>query len=524
MAAHDETRLDRRQFLRYGATVAAGAAALPLAARSGLLEPAALARPGSALRPALRASSLNVGLATTTPNLDPLQGDDDTYAYAVFDALTYIFPGTHAVKPRLATSWKQVSDTVTVFKLDPRAKFSDGSPVTASDVAFSFNTVMEKGYLISSIIPTIKSVTAVDPHTVKITTVAPDPILAKRVALIFVVPQAYYTSAGSNFGNKPIGSGYYTVQSFTPNTSITFVASPNSWKGQPATHQINLTEYSQQSALLSAIQSGQLDVAQDLPGEALDVLKGSYDLYKSDIGSPLMVVLDTLKAPFKDPRVRLAANLAVDVPTIVNKINNGAGIPLQGQLLGRGCFGYDPSLKSLGYDPRKARQLLAAAGYKHGFDTQIAGLAIDQPILEAVAGYLRAVGIRASVLPLAFDVWVGGFINGSTWPMFLNGINYSPLYDAVLTYRYVTGSSIPKFHKNFVNHKFDKLMAEQASEMSSSKRLALLQQAAQVIHSELPVVFLYDQEWIYGWNKSVVGVEASSGYHVILSNMFKPAS
>lgn len=513
--------MGRRDFMRYGA----GAAGLVFAASTfprgtaGARNLHPRDKRHVSLTKASRTGTLRVGTGVQTPNLDALQSDDDTYAYAVFDALTSITHRSHKVVGNLAHKWKQISPTVTEFKLRPGVKFSNGTPLTASDVAFSFHTITEKGYQIASIITTIAKVEAVDPGTVRITTSSPDPILTKRVALIFIVPEQYYIASGSGFSSKPIGSGYYTISSFTPNSQIGFVASSNSWKGAPKTASIDMTQYSTQSALLSAMESGQLDIAQDLPPEAVQLLKGSDDLTDVNIGSPLEVTLQTLHGPFKDVRVREAANLAINVPELVQKVLGGSGAPLEGQLPGPGCNGYNPSVKAFGYDPKKAKHLLSAAGHANGFSTEIAGLSIDKDILEGVSGYLANVGIQAKVLPLEFDVWLKGFTNGSTWPMFLVGVNYSPLYDASLSYRYVTGTGIPNWNRNFASSEFDKLNARQSTELNAAKRDAILKHMAVLLHKEIPSIFLYGQEWIYAWKKSVTGVKEAAHFHLQLNEL-----
>jgi len=331
------TSFSRRAALRtligFAATGAAGAllaacsnaaapsapptAAAPAPATAPTTAPPAAPKPTTtAAQPASsggpKGQTLSVGSGVVDANANPLQAQDHTYMYAAFNALTNVDPTDPTPKPELATSWNKVSDTVTEYKLRSGVTFSNGQPLTADDVAFTFNTTLNEKLAISSLLTNIKEVAAVDPMTVRITTDGPDPILESRLALMFIVPRQYYQQVGTDgFGQKPIGSGRFTVDQFVPNQSMVLKANPTAWQGSPASAEVQMTYYSNPSALLSAYQAGQHDIAQLLPTQALNQLQGQGTVQAVSTASSNIITLDTTKPPFSDIRVRQAMTMAM---------------------------------------------------------------------------------------------------------------------------------------------------------------------------------------------------------------------
>ncbi len=320
--------IERRQFMKGAAFAGALAAAPGLLAACGSSSGSSSSGAGGAGGGS--AGSMNYGIAQALDvTADPLQKTGANMSYAAWDSLTYVAPKA-PIAPLLAQSWSRVSDTVTEFKLNPKAIFSNGQPVTSADVAFSIEAILTNNYQLAPDIASISKVTPVGAHTVQITTTTPDALLEKRLGLVFIVPAAYYKNLGPNgFSAKPIGSGRYTVSNFVANQSVSFEANPKSWRGQPATPKVHFTEFGDESAFLDAFLAGQIDVAQALPSTGIPQLGRDSNAVTNLAldGSAVVMGLDTTKPPFNDVRVRRAVNMAINNQQMIDKVLNGAWPP-----------------------------------------------------------------------------------------------------------------------------------------------------------------------------------------------------
>ncbi|KOX08310.1 ABC transporter substrate-binding protein [Micromonospora profundi] len=508
-AVNPRTVRSRRDFLRYTALVGAAFAVAPALVACGSDDDEDAGAGGP----------IRIGTSVLDPDANPLKSLGHSANYLAFDALTRMNPSTLKIEPGLATSWTRLSETEMEFKLREGVKFSDGTPLTAKDVKFSYDITKKEGLALASLIANVSSVDVVDDLTVRIRTSKPDAILEKRTALLFIVPEKAYTAAGTEaFGLAPVGSGQYRITKVVPNSQITLEAAEDPWEGKPANSRVEYMQYSDQSAFLAAMQSGQLDIGHNLPVQALKNLGSDMKVEVVSTGSPLAVQFDTKIAPFNNPEVRRALNLAIDVESIVSAVMNGAGEPLPGQLTAKGCFGHNPDLKAIPFDLQQAKDILAREGVKP-FSTEIAGLPVNKPLMEAISGQLGAIGITVKVTVLDFAVWVDGFNNGSKWPLFVKGMNYSPLFDAELSYRYPTAGA--EGRKGWVDAHYDQLLEKSRNEMDSAAREKILQEMGAHLHKELPFIFLFGQQWVVASTSDVSGYDPSTGFWVDASTVTK---
>ena len=220
---------NRRKFLQYCA--AGGAAAvLPWQIQNALAADAG--------------KELSFGIRHGFSDLNPLKKLVHSFQYMLFDGLTAIDPTTREAVPGLAESWKHISDLEVEFTLRDGVNFSNGSPMTAADVVFTIETILGEKLSHSSLLSTIKSAEILDESTVKVTTKGPDPLLTKRVAMLFVVSRAAYEAAGTDkFGLNPIGTGQYKMAELTPGSSFTLTGVKDNWRGAPATETVRFKIY-----------------------------------------------------------------------------------------------------------------------------------------------------------------------------------------------------------------------------------------------------------------------------------------
>src|ERR671930_342632 len=250
-----------------------------------------------------------------------------------------------------------------------------------------------------------QQVEVVDPYRVRIHLVQPWPDFMTFYGTLatgagWIVPKKYIEKVGDEgFRKHPIGLGPYKFVSYTPGIELIVEAYEGYWRKMPHVKRIVFRTVPDPATRLAVLKKGEVDVAYDLEGDVGDELKRDPKLrvaFSGGIGIAALDFLDSLwdpKSPWHDQRVRLAASYAIDRQAISEAETLGASIPT-GNLVPRE-FEFALPIEPDPYDPVKAKQLLAEAGYPNGFDG--GDLAPGPPFFargEMVANYLAAVGIK----------------------------------------------------------------------------------------------------------------------------------
>lgn len=444
-----------------------------------------------------------------------------TSGQAVFDGL--VWPREKGVlEPRLATSWKLLDDNVTwEFELREGVTFDNGEPFTAESVKYTLEKVLTDKTRWFGRIATIKEVQIVDDYTVHIITHAPDPLLPGRT-MLFMMPAKGVEEVGGldEFGKMPSGTGSYVVAEFVPQERLLMEYRPDSWRqgviGVPDKPlEIEWIHMPDPAARVAALRAGDIDVAMDIPFDEVAALEEEGFIATSAVeASPGVVFLDVFceDCPFANKLVRQAVNYAVDKETMVNDLYLGYPRIEPGQLVDEDGFGYNPDIEAYPYDPEKARELLAEAGYPDGFSTQFECVA-GRPLFgcvtaEAIAAYLAEVGIEVEILPMEITVWIQKWYGGGRASMFWGETNYLPLYDADFSYNWYWSKNQPEGARFFNDPRFDELFEAQRQELDPDTRLTMLQEMAAIHHEGAPVLFLFYQARAHVMNPRVKGLVA----------------
>ncbi len=186
-------------------------------------------------------SILRIGIDVDAGTLDPRLANDTTARRVieqVYDGLVELDPQLRPL-PALAESWTQVSPTVVLFKLRKNVRFHDGTPLSADDVVFTYQTLLDPAFRapFRGLFTPISKIEAVDPDTVRVTLSAPYGPLFKYLDLGIVSKKAV-ERLGADYANRPIGTGPYKFVSWQRNSRITLEANPTYWKGPPKLGQV----------------------------------------------------------------------------------------------------------------------------------------------------------------------------------------------------------------------------------------------------------------------------------------------
>lgn len=331
----------------------------------------------------------------------------------IFDPLIFKDPSTGTLSPGLATAWKQTGPTVWDITVRQGVKFSDGTPMTADDVAFTLSSQRlwgPKALEPSTLASTFTDVKATGATTVQITTKETDPALLDRLAspIGFVVPKAYVLKVGiDKFGVAPVGTGPYMVKGLTPGDHVTLVPNANYWGPKPTYRQVTFREVPEVAARVSGLATGEYQIAATIPPDQQQPIKSNGQQIASvqvDNVVELAFMTNQKGAPTANPLVRQAMELAIDRKSINNSlwaglvdVPEGFNLPLYKDF-------YDKKLPVVGQDQSKAKVLLAQAGYSgQTIDLQYISnyyANFDQAV-EAMLPMWKAVGLNVKLDPVA---------------------------------------------------------------------------------------------------------------------------
>lgn len=437
--------MDGRRVRRFRLVVAAAAVAATAAA-SGL---AVGALPASG---AEGKTTFTVGIKQDVDSLNPFTGIVSS-AYEIYqlnyDTLTDYGQKDFSTQPALASSWESSDDGLTwTYHVRPGLKWSDGQPLTARDVAYTFNRIRNGKYEqtnFGNYVAAITSVEAPDDQTVVMKVKEPTPIMLHLY--VYILPEHIWKNISEkqvrSYTNEPgpdgiVGSGPYIVKEHQKGQFIRLEANPNFWGGKPKVDELVFRVFQNDDSLAQALRRGEIDFADDLGSNVFKSLQGAegvktvdaiysgFDEVAFNTGAALDdgTPIGDGNPALKDPKLRVALSYAIDTKAIVERVFGGHGTP--GSTVIPPIYQnlhYDPGSSAYTFDPDRARTLLDQAGYKEGSDgirTMPAGgpdagkkLSFrlfgrsdspqSQQTVQFVQGWLRDVGIEVKTKIVSED-------------------------------------------------------------------------------------------------------------------------
>jgi peptide/nickel transport system substrate-binding protein len=308
--------------------------------------------------------------------MDPAKGSAPSWEHERYIYSTLVQYQQFKLVPDLATSWDISADGKSyTFKLRPDVKFQrDFGPLTSEDVKFTLDRVMDPATKspYASSLGVVQEVAAVDPQTVRITLKEPQSgflyFLPEKVG--WIVSKKAVQKFGDEFGTKPettVGSGPYTLTQWTPRELIGFQRFKDYYDANFARIEQVTSRFAADNASRElAFKGSELDVISVTPESylALQDMK-KYQPFRSDTTPPGYYLINTRQKPLDDIRVRQAMAHAIDRKKVA-AASGGLFDPLGGTIVPPSTFGYTDQVPDYPYDPQKAKQLLAEAGFPNG--------------------------------------------------------------------------------------------------------------------------------------------------------------
>jgi len=491
-------------------------AIIPLAIGCGSPSPStsASSSAGGAVKPG---GVVNIGAtagsATWDPALQPGNASDAARMDQLYEKLVYLGQDL-TIQPGLATSWDTPDGKTWTFKLRDGVTFTNGAKFTSADVVYTMERLRSEklGSPMASVFAIVKSVTAPDPLTVvfKLSSVAsefPGSLTDYRVLML--------CKSVSDPAKEAVGTGPFMLKSYSPEDRAVLVKNPNYWgKAADGTQLPYLDEidyvYSPDAAAqLEALQGGTVQWLGTLTSEQKQALAGNSQIktveMRSNFNYDMMIRCD--RKPGSDLRVRQALWLGTDRQAIIDLVAPGTADPGNGTFVGPAYKDYYLN-SSPAYDPAKAKQLLAAAGYANGLKITLA--AQNTYVVPAMAtawqAQMKEIGVQVNIHVVPPDVFYADK-GTDTWYQCDFGIVDWATRAAPVTYFQLalTSNAAWNFGK-FKNPEFDNLTKQIVLELDATKRAELYKQAQQIIQDQVPGVIFLVKTGVSGSAKDLDGV------------------
>nr|WP_245215206.1 ABC transporter substrate-binding protein [Pararoseomonas baculiformis] len=458
-------------------------------------------------------TSLDPHFYTATPNVEVTR--------QIFDGLTTL-RADGSIGPGLATSWRSVGPEVWEFHLRPEARFHDGTPFTAEDVAFTIDRVPNVPNSPGSFViftSSIARVEVVDPHTVRLHTKGPDPLVPANLSWVGMLSRSIHgnaTTQGFNDGTLAIGTGAYRYVSYAPGERVELARNDTWWGPRPHYERAVNRTIRNAGARSAALLSGDVDVINGVPTADLARLRADPRITVAEtVGLRIVYLgLDTLRdetpfitgpdgekpatSPLRDARVRRALSLAIDRAALAERVMEGSAVP-SAQVVREGLSGHVPGLVPV-HDPNAARRLLAEAGYPQGFRITLHGpndrYPNDARVLQAIGQMWQRVGVQTTVEALPWASYSGRQGRREFSAYLLGGT--AATSEASYPLRSILNlRDAARTNRRYANPEFEAVLDEAGRTADPAAREPLLQRAVRMAMEDVAIAPLYIQKAIF---------------------------
>lgn len=502
-----QSRISRREFL----SGAAGLAALLTLPSAASLVAGCGRRVGSG-------SGITIGLDRPITTLDPAMHRSRTVQAVVRNIFDGLVARTNDMKvvPELAESWEVVDDNTWRFIIRSRVKFHDGSSLSAEDVKFSLDRIITPAAVGGQSSPRkgllgpVSEVEATGEHEVVIRTSEPFPILPDMLTFQEIVPAAYVREIGDQeFARSPVGSGPFRFVEWRQGERIVLEQFPDYFGGCPGippvgpAHLARVTfkPIPEVATRIASLLSGEADIIQEVPSHSVRSIEkqARMDVAACPGTRTHYIGLNCTIPPFNDIRVRLAANHAVDLRPICDRVLGGYAKVIPGPLVPE-AFSYHEGLANYEFDRSKAKSLLRRAGQLNvrvELDTESS----DKELAEALAAQLSKAGFSVRVRVWKWDL-LQPLLAGLKRRMFLTHWGNASLDPTdILVPLFSTGE-----RGNFTGYsskKVDALLISANTTFDPNARRDRFREVQEILHAEVPAIFGIAKQEIYGVNSRV---------------------
>ncbi|MCP8937741.1 ABC transporter substrate-binding protein [Alsobacter sp. SYSU M60028] len=458
-----------------------------------------------------RGGRLTIGADADPIGLDPVT----TAAFSSYDFTSLLYTGLlrwnaeMKIEPDLAVGFEQPNETTYVFKLRSGVKFHNGKALDAEDVKATFDRIKDPASASpnATLFSNIKSVTVVDPLTVRFELSAPS---ATFLSFLATNPIGCITPRGvGDLATKPVGTGPFVFESYEPNQQFLLKANPNYYEsGQPYLESVAFRFFKDQASLTTALRSKAIDMTwfKD-PRVSAQIVRTSPDLVSAPgkTTRTFPVWMNMKDKPLNDVRVRRALSLAANRQACLQTVLGGSGkvaamIP-ESHVGGYDGVGDMPYYKT---DPAGAKALLAEAGYPNGIDLGeyivVAANPLDVSCAQILQQQWAEAGIKVAIKPMETAPLLAMWVKGEYPTLLSVALSWSPDPDAIVS-RLLSSNAYGK-SMGMNDAELDAMIVGARAILDPAKRAAAYQQIQRRICDQAYVldIYQYPLRWEAWWS------------------------
>ncbi len=485
---------------------------------SGASSVASAAVSSSGTASAVDEGKLTIGAASDIVTLDP-QDQNQTNCQDLFASIgSTMFTRDLDFKlvNDLCVDYTQDSDTQWTFKIREGVVFNNGEALTADDVKYSYDRVSQDSTLVGyTYMKCIVSTEVVDDYTVRVTTDTARPDLPTLLAMASstILPKDYMEENGiEEYMKSPVTSGRYNLAEWVPDDHYTLVPNPDYYGDDPATWQeVTYRVIPEASTRVSELLAGGVDVIYNVPVNEWTRVgaegSGTSLVYGDTSQVMLLIVRCTDGWAGSDPKVREAIELAIDKDAICDTLLQGAGVPTRTRVASS-VPGFNESLYGSEnanlYDPDRAKELLAEAGYGDGgkqleltLTSPNGRYLMDAEMAQMIAAYLEAVGIKVNLELVDSTVLANTFTSKENKDLMLIGLSDGQ-YDGLYALGNNADPSRAEGQTDYFNDELTQLYNSARVEMDETARTEMEQQIQEILAEDRPFIQIAQMSAVFG--------------------------
>lgn len=506
----------------------------------------------------------NAGEPDSLDSMDTTSGQALVVTDQIEEPLVSRVSGQVSTAPGLATEWSANSDSSEwTFKLRQGVKFHDGTDFNADAVVFNFRRMLDPTFefafrdqgktyaAVNSLLgapigdpdSSVASIDKIDEFTVKFTLTRPFTLFPELLSSSYFgisSPQAVQ-QAGAKYGTPgggPVGTGPFKFESWTPGQNIVLVRNDDYWGEKAKMPGAVVRFIADAPARLAELQAGSIDFAQQLSPDARATLESDANLVepKADPFNTAYIALNLNNKPFDDVRVRQAVAYAINKQEILDAFYGGVGTVATDFLPDGLAWARPDSVEAYNYDPERAKQLLAEAGYPNGFDTMVLSdgtetalefwympvsrpyFATPQPIAEAIATQLADVGIKVTLKTEDWGVYLDNVDQGKKNGMWMLG--WTGDYPDPNNFLYTFFGPSAADQQGYQNAELIKTLQDAGAASNRDQAAQLFKQAAQLISKDVPRIPIVHSPPVAGGKATLQGWKPSPFGHEPWNTLF----
>lgn len=469
---------------------------------------------------------ITIALSGGLDRLDPAltsNGTDMMILNQIFDTLLTMGPDGKLM-PGVAKSYEAVGDNVWRFHLRDDVKFHDGGKLTAADVKFSIERILDEK-LASTHAPqlrSIKELNILDDYTIDMVTNGPDPQLPRRMQAyggtgrVFIVSKAYVeANEPETVSNKPMGSGAYRLVEWNKGQNIVLEANPDYWGGASDVKVATFTFIPENSTRVNALLQKEVDLIQRLPIADVERVKANDALQVVQTPNGLVhnIHFNCKMPPFDNPDLRKAFTLSLDMEGIIGSLLGEYGRVLPGPLPPQ-VVQFDKTLEPHEYDPEAAAAIVQERN-PAPFDTNTSDgrYVADREIYQAINAQATAVGFKINPRVMEWGRLIALISAGEAGPFSIIGWDYSENDASKMN---AFGLSTSKIACKVPG--YDEAAGKAIVELDDAKRTALWQQAQRALNDAYVIAGTWQAASIFGVSKDIQW-QANFGDNISLSDI-----